>query len=215
MDGRFNWDLYRELPVVGILRGFEEAAVGPMVRAAVAGGVRNIEVTMNTDAAEALIEAVRAEVGSEANVGAGTVCDLFQLGQALNAGAEFIVTPVVSVDVICACVDQDIPVIPGAFTPTEIWQAFELGADVVKLFPAHRLGPGYLQDLRGPLDKVPIMPVGGITAEGMLPYLEAGADGFGVGSSLFDSGRVLAQDWDWIREQAGLYFSTYRRWRPV
>ncbi len=215
MDGRFNWDLYRDLPVVGILRGFEEAAVRPMAQAAVAGGVRCVEVTMNTDDAPALIGAVRAEVGSEANVGAGTVCDLFQLGQALEAGAEFIVTPVVSVDVICACVDQDIPVFPGAFTPTEIWQAFELGADVVKLFPAHRFGPGYLRDVRGPLDKVPIMPVGGITAEGILPYLEAGADGFGVGSSLFDKGRVQAQDWGWIREQAAPYLSTFRGWRPV
>jgi 2-dehydro-3-deoxyphosphogluconate aldolase/(4S)-4-hydroxy-2-oxoglutarate aldolase len=210
MDGRFDWDLYRELPVVGILRGFSDAAVRRAVGAAVRAGLRNIEITMNSAGAAGQIELLRSDLGWAMNVGAGTVVTLDDLSRALDAGAEFIVTPVVNEAVIHASVDAGVPVIPGGFSPTEIWAAWSAGASVVKLFPAHRFGPSYLHDVCGPFDDIRLMPVGGITPDNVRDYIEAGADGFGVGSTLFNRDRVAADDQPWIARQVALYKRAFR-----
>ncbi len=205
MDGRFDWEIYRALPVVGILRGFDDAAVRRSVAAAASAGLRNVEIAMNGDGAEAQIALLRRDLGAEMNVGAGTVMTLDDLRRARDAGAEFIVTPVVNEPVIRACVEADVPVIPGALTPTEVAAAWAAGASLVKVFPASRLGPAYLRDLRGPLDGVRLMPVGGVTPDDLPAYLAAGADGVGVGSTLFHRDRVAADDRGWIRGQMERY----------
>ncbi len=211
MNGQFSWDLFRELPVIGILRGFSPEEVEALVAAAARGGLRNIEVTMNSEGAAELIRLARRIAGGAMNVGAGTVCTRKDLDAALDAGAELIVTPVLVPDVIAAAKAAGVPVIPGAFTPTEIHRAWELGADLVKVFPADQLGPAYIKNLKAPLPEIRLVPTGGVTVETLPEYKHAGADGFGVGSPLFARARVDARDWAWVEEQARRFARAYRK----
>ena len=187
MGKEFNRDRFAELPIVGILRGFEVETVRQLVGATMAGGLRCIEVTMNSPSAVEAIAAAIEEGGDELQVGAGTVCTLEDLDQALGAGASFIVTPIVSAEVISACGERGVPVMAGALTPSEIYEAWSLGAEMVKVFPANHFGPGYLKDLSGPLPEIRLMPTGGVNAETLGEFHSAGAAAFGVGGSLFSS----------------------------
>jgi len=210
MSGTFSWDTFRELPVLGILRGFSAAEVESLVGAAGRGGLRNIEVTMNSEGAGELIRTARRASAGAMNVGAGTVCTVKDLDAALEAGAGFIVTPVLVPDVIAAAKRAGVPVIPGAFTPTEIYRAWELGADLVKVFPADQLGPAYIRNVKAPLPQIRLVPTGGVTVETLVEYKRAGADAFGVGSPLFQKARVDARDWAWVEEQARRFAQAYR-----
>jgi len=198
----FNWKVFEETPIVAILRGFGGAAVRELVAAACRGGVRNIEVTMNSPGAIDSIRAAIDETDDTVNVGAGTVCSIDDLDQALGVGASFIVTPVLVPEVIGACKERKVPIMPGALTPTEIFQAWELGADLVKVFPCHRLSASYLKDVKGPLPHIRMMPTGGIDADTISAFRDAGADGYGVGSALFTTARVEAEEWDVIEAEA-------------
>jgi 2-dehydro-3-deoxyphosphogluconate aldolase/(4S)-4-hydroxy-2-oxoglutarate aldolase len=209
MSTAFDWRLFETLPVIGILRGYSMAEVEKIVFHSAKGSLRNIEITMNSDNAAASIRLAKERAEGNMNVGAGTVCSLHDLDRALAAGATFIVTPIVNPDVILACNRENVPVIPGGFTPTEIYQAWQSGADMVKLFPANRFGPDYLKDIRGPLDRIKLVPTGGVDLENLPAYLEKGAYGFGVGSPLFDKGRVVAGDWDWVEAQARRFAAVY------
>jgi 2-dehydro-3-deoxyphosphogluconate aldolase/(4S)-4-hydroxy-2-oxoglutarate aldolase len=205
----FSWERYTELPVIGILRGFDRSVVEAAAAAAGRGGLVNIEVTMNTAAAAELISMLVANFGDEINIGAGTVCTVADCEAAVAAGAGFVVTPVTAPEVIKWCAGKGIPIFAGAFTPTEVWHAWQLGADRVKVFPADAFGPSYLRSLRGPLDSVRLVPTGGVTVENIADYLAAGADGFGVGGPLFDRQRLAAGDWGWVEEQAGRFAAAY------
>jgi 2-dehydro-3-deoxyphosphogluconate aldolase/(4S)-4-hydroxy-2-oxoglutarate aldolase len=130
------------------------------------------------------------------NVGAGTVCSLSDLDKAIDYGAQFIVTPLINEEVITRCVNIKIPVFPGALTPSEIYKAWTLGASIVKIYPAGNFGVSYIKDVKAPLDKVRMMPTGGISLDNMQSFLEAGVDGFGIGSPLFDKKLVKTKDWD-------------------
>ncbi|MBN1764777.1 MAG: bifunctional 4-hydroxy-2-oxoglutarate aldolase/2-dehydro-3-deoxy-phosphogluconate aldolase [Sedimentisphaerales bacterium] len=213
MTNPFSWNLFNELPVVGILRGYNLDEVENIVIHSAEGGLRNIEITMNTDHAPSLISLACKIAGSGMNVGAGTVCSLDDLNTALAAGARFIVTPVVNPEVIRACNEHHIPVFPGAFTPTEIFHAWNLGADMVKLFPANRFGPSYIKEIKGPFDKVKLMPTGGVNVENLKEYHDCGADAFGVGSPLFHKDRVARKDWPWVRQQAARFVEAYKKAR--
>jgi len=209
MPSPFDWRLFETLPVIGILRGYSMAEVEKIVLCSAKGGLCNIEITMNSDNAATLIRLAKERAEGKMNVGAGTVFSLADLDTALSAGATFIVTPIVNGDVIQACNEEKVPVIPGGFTPTEIYQAWQLGADMVKLFPANRFGPGYLKDIRGPFDRIKLVPTGGVNLENLHAYLKNGAYGFGVGSPLFDKQRVEAGDWDWVEAQARRFAAVY------
>lgn len=201
MNGEFSWEHFRAFPVVGILRGFPAAVLEQVAAAVKEGGLHNLEMTMNTDNAPELIRLLRAHAGDAMNIGAGTVCTMAGLDAALGAGAQFIVMPVVVPEVIKACRERGVPVCPGAFTPTEIYRARELGADLVKVFPADQLGPAFVRSMRGPLPEIPLMPTGGVTLESVGAYRRAGAAAYGVGGPLFAKERVAAGDWAWIAEQ--------------
>src|SRR5690606_18081736 len=103
---------------------------------------------------------------------------------ALDAGAQFVVTPITDEEVISACVERDIPIFPGAYTPTEIYKAWSLGASMVKVFPASKLGPDYIKEVLAPLQQIHLMPTGGVGLENMEAFYKAGAKGFGIGSQL-------------------------------
>jgi len=205
----FNDALFQKLPVVGILRFFKRAEVEKLVPASVEGGLCNIEVTMNTAGAEDLIRLTADLAGGKGNVGAGTVTTVETLDRALKAGATFIVTPAVVPDVIRACVERKVPIMPGAMTPTEILTAWRLGATMVKVFPADQLGPGHIKALKAPFPEIPLMPTGGVTVETLPLFKKAGADAFGVGGPLFDPKQVAAGNWGWFREQAARFAQAY------
>jgi 2-dehydro-3-deoxyphosphogluconate aldolase/(4S)-4-hydroxy-2-oxoglutarate aldolase len=205
----FSWQQFEALPIVGILRGFEVPVVRGLVEAAARGGLRCVEVTMNSPAAGEAIAAAIEVGGDEVQVGAGTVCTLEDLERALGAGASFIVTPIVSPEVISACRERDIPVMAGALTPTEICAAWSQGADMVKVFPANQFGPGYLKDLRGPLSEVRLMPTGGVDASTLGDFHSAGASAFGVGGALFGSTTIDTGSWGQAEEGARSLVEAY------
>ncbi len=135
-------------------------------------------------------------------LGAGTVVDADTAHRAAEAGAQFLVSPVLRPEVIKAAHEDGIPVMPGCFTPTEILTAWDLGADVVKVFPATSVGPGYLKDIRGPLPHVKLMPTGGVSIDNVGEWLKAGAVAVGVGSALVDTKAIAAKQFDVLEANA-------------
>lgn len=194
-ERRFPWELFFQAPLIGIIRGLTAEAVNHILPAYRASGLTTIEITMNTPGAEAMIQRAIEQESDVLIIGAGTVCTTDDLEKALDAGAQFIVTPVINKKVIQASVKRGIPIFPGAFTPSEIYTAWSLGASMVKVYPATSLGPDYIRDIKAPLNQVKVMPTGGISLDNMNAYFNAGADALGVGSQLFD--RKLIQEEDW------------------
>jgi 2-dehydro-3-deoxyphosphogluconate aldolase/(4S)-4-hydroxy-2-oxoglutarate aldolase len=196
-----------QMPVVGIVRNMsmaDFARVMPVFREA---GLKLVEVTMNTPEATKMIRYAIKEFSADLIVGAGTVCTTDDLTAAISAGARFIVTPIVDEKVISRCTDRQIPVFAGAFSPTEVFHAWQLGAAVVKLFPAGAAGLQYLQEIRGPLGHIPMMPTGGIDQHNMTAYFKAGAVAVGVGGKLFNEAMVREQNWNGLIE----HFATFVR----
>lgn len=212
----FNRVRFDELPIVGIVRGFDRQQVIHVLKAAQAGGLRNLEITMNTAGAVGLITMAANLAGENMNIGAGTVLDERQLEEAVAAGATFIVTPVANEGVIARCGEMKLPVLPGALSPSEIVRAWEQGAFMVKLFPAECVGPGFIRRIEAPLPHIRLMPTGGVNLGTLESYARAGADGYGVGSPLLDPRRVRAGDWAWIEAQCRTFRQKYRllgKWR--
>ncbi len=175
----------RDATAIAIFRTAAPEHAVEGVAAAVRGGFEAVEITMNTPGATDALAQVAGR--GDAIVGAGTVLAPEQVKQAYDAGAEFIVTPVVAPAVVEAAHEVSVPVLMGASTPTEIFTARQAGADWVKVFPAEQLGgPDYISDVLGPLDGTPILVTGGLTAENYLGYLDAGAELVGFATALFD-----------------------------
>lgn len=187
--------------LIGILRGFDQGVLEQIVPVCLCGGLRELEITMNSPQACELIRLANNLAGDAVRIGAGTVLTERDLDAALAAGAQFIVTPVVNETIIRRCVAARVPVFPGAYSPTEIVRAWDLGATMVKVFPADQLGPGYIRNVKAPLPHVRLLPTGGVSLETLPAFINAGADGFGVGSPLFDPQRIAAGDWIWLEER--------------
>ncbi|HEY4323541.1 MAG TPA: bifunctional 4-hydroxy-2-oxoglutarate aldolase/2-dehydro-3-deoxy-phosphogluconate aldolase [Mucilaginibacter sp.] len=168
--------------IVAIIRGANPADVLKISQALYDGGVRILEITMNSVQPLDVIEQLTDKLGDKMVIGAGTVIDVAMAKDAISAGAKFILSPVVDIEVIKFVKNGGIVVIPGAYTPTEILCAFKNGGDIIKVFPA--VSPGYLKDIAGPLPQIPLLPTGGINLENIKKYQQAGAVGFGIGSSL-------------------------------
>ena len=200
---------FKCMPLIAILRGQRLIDVPPIVNALASGGFYAVEITMNSpSAAEQIRTAI--EIGPEhIRIGAGTVTTMEELDVAHQAGSTFIVTPVVVPEIIKECVHRKLPIFPGAFTPSEIHTAHQLGATMVKLFPAHQLGPDYIRDLKAPLSAIPILATGGITPENIPDYIRAGADGFGIGSPLMAKEFIAGQDWDRLRKRAAQFCAVW------
>ncbi len=174
------------------------------------GGVRGVEITMTSPGAlDAIREASRA-LGGKAIIGAGSVLDPETARAAMLAGADFIVGPVLNLDVIRLCKRYSKIVIPGAFSPTEILAAWQAGADVVKIFPATKLGPSFIRDIMGPLPQVRLTPTGGVNRENLGEFLRAGAVFVGVGTALVDKKMVADRDWAGLSKLAADYVEAAR-----
>lgn len=167
-----------------------------------AGGMSIIEFTVSTPGAIDMIKQATARYGNEVLMGAGTVLDPETARAAILAGAEFIVTPALNLATIELCKRYGKPIIPGAFTPTEILTAWQAGADMVKVFPADLGGPGYIKAVLAPLPQVRLAPTGGVSAENAAAYLKAGATAVGVGGRLVDKAAVARGDWAAITSEA-------------
>jgi 2-dehydro-3-deoxyphosphogluconate aldolase / (4S)-4-hydroxy-2-oxoglutarate aldolase len=199
--------------IVAVVRAESGESLVKVVRALAEGGVTAAEITFTVPDAIDVIRQVRKEVGDEIVLGAGTVLDTETARVALLAGAEYIVSPTVNVEVIRLCRRYDKAIMPGAFTPTEVLTAWEAGADIVKIFPADVGGPAYLKALRGPLPQVRVMPTGGVDLDTAENFLKAGACCLGVGGSLVEPKAVASGDFARIRDLAGQYAAIVRRFR--
>jgi 2-dehydro-3-deoxyphosphogluconate aldolase/(4S)-4-hydroxy-2-oxoglutarate aldolase len=196
-----------KLPIVGILRGFERRLLGGILGAARRGGLENVEITMNSPgAAEQIKEAIALGEGA-INIGAGTVLNERLLDEALAAGAAFMVTPTLNPTVIEKCVRLKVPVFPGALSPTEVHAAWELGATMVKIFPAE---VSLVKALRGLFPEIKLMPTGGVDLRNLPEFIRAGASGAGVGSPLFQRERIEAGDWGWLEAQTRAFVTAWR-----
>lgn len=189
--------------LVAVIRGAREEEVLSVARALSGGGVNILEITAETPGVVKLIERVRADLGDRVTVGAGTVLDPETARAAIMAGAQFIFSPIVNVETIRITKRCGIVSIPGAMTPTEILTAYENGADIIKVFPANIMGPGYLKDIHGPLPHIPLMPTGGVNMDNILDYLRSGAMAAGLGSSLVNAKRPIDEtELEQIKERA-------------
>jgi 2-dehydro-3-deoxyphosphogluconate aldolase/(4S)-4-hydroxy-2-oxoglutarate aldolase len=175
--------IFAEHRCSAILRTGLPRAVRPALDAALAGGFRIVEVTLNTP--QALEEIARLARDSSLLVGAGTVLTVEEANRAAEAGARFLVSPVTDVEVIGWCRENDVLCIPGAFTPTEMLLAHRTGADLVKLFPAPPGGPDYVRSCRGPLPHIKLFPTAGVTEDNVAAYFAAGVFGVGFAAALF------------------------------
>ncbi len=191
-----------KLGVVAIIRMPDPAALRAVVDALAEGGVRALEVTMTVPRAIESIAEIAPTLPAGFLFGAGTVLDAATVHRAVDAGAQFIVSPVFRREVINAAHEKGVPVMPGCFTPTEILEAWDMGADLVKVFPATSVGPGYLKDIRGPLPQVKLMPTGGVTIDNAGDWLRAGAVAVGVGSALVDTKAIAAKQFNVIADNA-------------
>ena len=201
---------FEGVPLIGILRGTSAAHLAAIVQAVRRGGMTHLEITMNTPGAEQQIrEAIRISEGN-LRIGAGTVTSVPLLEQALAAGAEFIVTPCFTPEVIRVCVGAGVPVFPGALSPTEVYAAWDLGAAMEKVFPVEMGGAGFIRALKGPFPQVQLLPTGGVDLESLPQLLAAGAAGAGIGSPLFCK-RMEHQDWPWLEQQVKAFVEVYRR----
>lgn len=187
---------------MAIIRMPDPAALRAVVDALAEGGVRALEVTMTVPRAIELIAEIAPTLPGDFLFGAGTVLDGETVRRAVDAGAQFIVSPVFRRDVISAAHEAGVPVMPGCFTPTEILEAWDMGADIVKVFPATSVGPGYLKDVRGPLPQVKLMPTGGVSIDNAGDWLRAGAVAVGVGSALVDTKAIAAKNFNVISDNA-------------
>src|SRR5690606_3909548 len=188
--------------VVAIIRIADPSRIGDVVDALVAGGVRALEVTMTVPGAVDHIRALAPRLPAGFLLGAGTVTDAETVARVADAGASFIVSPVFRRDVIEAAAARDVVAAPGCFSPTEVLDAWEAGAPIIKVFPATALGPGYLKVLHGPVPQVKLMPTGGVTVDNAGEWIAAGAAAVGLGTSLLDSKAIAAGNFDVIVENS-------------
>ena len=181
--------------VTVILRGYETKQVLTVVEQLVGTKVNSIEVASNSPHAMESIAAARKEFGAEVHVGAGTVKNAELARQAIAAGAEFMLSPIMfTQEIFDLAKEAGVITVPAAFSPTEIQKMIDMGADIVKVFPAGQLGPDYLKAVQAPLGKLPLMVVGGVNVANVQSYFDKGATYAGIGSGIFDPADIEACD---------------------
>ncbi|MBU9888935.1 MAG: bifunctional 4-hydroxy-2-oxoglutarate aldolase/2-dehydro-3-deoxy-phosphogluconate aldolase [Candidatus Omnitrophica bacterium] len=196
---------FREIPILGILRGVSQDALEPLLDAVVESGLKTVEFAMNSSGAAGLIKKAVSRYGKRLTIGAGTVMSLRDLKTALQAGATFAVSPVVVDPVVRYCARRKIPVFPGALTPSEVYHAWRAGATMVKVFPARCFGPDYFRDLAGPFPQIELLACSGVTPENLGVYFKSGASAIAVGAGVFRKDWIAARKFHLIRDLLGEY----------
>jgi 2-dehydro-3-deoxyphosphogluconate aldolase/(4S)-4-hydroxy-2-oxoglutarate aldolase len=195
--------------VVAVVRLSDGKVGREVAQALLDGGVTAIEITLTVPRAVAMIADLSAAF-PRALIGAGTVTDPQTARDVIAAGAKFVVSPVFRPRIVEACHERDVPAMPGCFSPTEILAAWDLGADIVKIFPATSLGPGFIKDLRGPFPSIKVMPTGGVSRENAADWIRAGAVAVGAGSALVDAKSVESRNFAGITANARAFIDAVR-----
>jgi len=203
----------QEKGVVAIMRANSSEQLLAAADAVKAGGVNAIEVTMTTPGAIEVIKEATARYGDDVLFGVGSVLDPETARATILAGAQFVVCPTLNLKTIEICKRYSVPVIPGAYTPTEILTAWQAGADMVKVFPASIGGPALLKAIKGPLPQVKLVPVGGVNLDTTADFIRAGAEIVGVGGSLVSQKALAAKDFDQITQNAIRYCEEVKKGR--
>jgi len=204
----------REIGVIPVVRASSAGEAIQVVEAIKAGGLPILEITMTVPGAIQVIESLAARYGDEAIVGAGTVLDPEIARACILAGAQFIVSPALNLETIVCCREHEVAVMPGALTPTEIVQAWNAGADLVKVFPAGAMGgASYIKSLKAPLPQIELVPTGGVTLATAAAFIEAGAAALGVGADLVDTRAIRAGQPEKITQAAGDFVEAVRKAR--
>ncbi|MBQ5954241.1 MAG: bifunctional 4-hydroxy-2-oxoglutarate aldolase/2-dehydro-3-deoxy-phosphogluconate aldolase [Lachnospiraceae bacterium] len=197
--------------VIAIVRGIGSEPLLKLANALYAGGITMMEITFDQarpetwDTTAASIAFLRAQVGDHMAIGAGTVTSSYLVEKAVSAGAEYIISPDVQKEVIEKTKEMGAVSIPGAMTPTEVIAAYKYGADFVKIFPAANLGQKYIKALRGPINHIPLLAVGGVNEDNLKDFLEVGMIGAGVGGNLVNKKWIEEGEFDKITELARKY----------
>ena len=209
LENHSSFDLvhFKKAAALGIIRGASSNSIQGLLTACVLGGLKFVEITLNSKGALTLIELASNEFSADICIGAGTVVSLLDATQAVNAGAKFIVSPTLNIEVASFCNEKNIAYFPGALSPTEIEKAWNSGAAMVKVFPASQMGPDYFKTLLGPFDKILLMAVGGINSSNAAEYLEAGASALAIGGSVFTAARIKNQEFDVIQKELSEFVS--------
>jgi 2-dehydro-3-deoxyphosphogluconate aldolase / (4S)-4-hydroxy-2-oxoglutarate aldolase len=198
-----DWlNLVRSARIIAVIRSENLGMGRKMAQAVAAGGIKLIEITANSDRPWELIESLRADL-PDCSIGTGTVLTLDNIRNAIACGAEYIFTPHVDRSLIQAAIAAEIPIVPGALSPTEIITAWQCGATAVKVFPIQAVGGvSYLQVLQGPIGQIPLIPTGGVTVVNTPDFLNAGALAVGLAGSLFPQDELMREDWQSITDRA-------------
>ncbi|MBE0536037.1 MAG: bifunctional 4-hydroxy-2-oxoglutarate aldolase/2-dehydro-3-deoxy-phosphogluconate aldolase [Phycisphaerae bacterium] len=205
MNAEVVYESARRHGVIAIVRGVAPDVIVEIAEALYSGGIRLLEVTCNTPGFADMIALLRDRTAGRMVIGAGTVITAALCEQALAAGAQYMVAPDVNPDVIRYCVVHNVAIFPGAQTATEILAAARLGARVVKIFPASAVGPGGIRQLRGPIDTVDFLAVGGVNLDNIGEYIAAGCIGIGIGGSVIRRDIVARRDWPALAAEAARY----------
>ena len=206
----FELDRFLEEPALGIVRGVTEDSLQGVMEAMISGGLRFVEVTLNTSNAGHLIEKAAKRYSSSICLGAGTVLSLADAKMAVESGARFIVSPTLNEEVACFCKQNRLAYFPGALTPTEIEKAWNAGATMVKVFPASQMGPNYFQIVKGPFQDISLMAVGGIKPDNISEYLSAGADAVALGGSILSPSRMKEKKYALIQKDIEVFLLALR-----
>jgi len=209
-----------------VIQTIKDVGVIPVVRATSAdeamraidaireGGISVLEITMTVPGAVKVIKEVATRYGNDALVGAGTVLDPETASACISSGAKFIVSPALNLETIARCRELDVAVMPGALTPTEVVQAWNAGADFVKVFPAGAVGgPSYLKSLKAPLPQIELVPTGGVSLKTAADFIRAGAAALGVGADLVDIKAIREGQSALITERAKQFIEIVREAR--
>ena len=198
-----NWlTLLRQQRLIAVIRTSEFELGRKMAQVMAASGIPLIEITWNSADAPKLIRQLRQEL-PHCTIGTGTILNQEQLQEAIDAGVQFIFTPHVEPALIASAVAAQVPIVPGALTPTEIVTAWQAGASAVKVFPIQAVGgANYIKALQGPLGEIPLIPTGGVTLENAQEFLAAGAIAVGLSGELFPKSLINAEDWKAIAIRA-------------
>jgi 2-dehydro-3-deoxyphosphogluconate aldolase/(4S)-4-hydroxy-2-oxoglutarate aldolase len=182
-----------------------------VIQAVGAGGVKSIEITMTVPGAIDIIRQLAPSVPGDVLIGAGTVVDRETANKVIDAGAKFVVGPILNLEIIRLCGERNTVVMPGCFSPTEIYTAWTAGADIVKVFPATSLGPKYFKDIRGPFPDIRLMPTGGVTIDNVGEWIAAGAVAVGIGSDLLDKKAIDEERYEVLTERAKRMVENFKK----
>ncbi|ANB55627.1 2-dehydro-3-deoxyphosphogluconate aldolase/4-hydroxy-2-oxoglutarate aldolase family protein [Anoxybacillus sp. B7M1] len=197
--------LLKEEKIIAIIRGVSQDSIQPIAEALWSGGMKFLEITMNTDRALAAIAKLRETYENRLYIGAGTVLELEMAKEAVRAGAQYIISPHLNEQVVAYCVEQGIDVWPGTMTPSEMYRAYQLGASAVKVFPIGTLGANYIKEVKAPLPFIEMIATGGVNTKNMMTILNNGAIAVGLGGNLVDKQLVQQKNYDELTKRARMF----------